>query len=357
VSSFHSDGSGKKIVGRFGLLGQLFKSAFGQLWMGRVESGEDEGSFVAIRMVASGAPASVGKEDLASIAEAARAATKLRHEGIVSVLDVTESGADLGIVSAYLPGDCLRSVALRTNTSRKPMPPSVALRIALDLADGMRFLHEDGSVGEADVLGLTADTVWLATDGRARILEPVVGSAVAGVSAWARHPKSACYEAPERLSEGAEVDERADVFSLGVLMWEMLRNRPLFAGSTYKAVAQRVKESAIQRADALKPAGGQPIPKELATVVAKALERDPAARYASAAEMATALKDTGVPVATDAEVAAFVEQTAADTFTKQRRRVEQAGGARSGARGCDGRAARPQAVRAGHRRSARELPG
>ena len=117
------------------------------------------------------------------------------------------------------------------------------------------------------------------------------------------------------INDGGE-DQRADLFSVGVLAWELLCNRPLFAGTTAEALSKRVCAAAIRRADALKPAGGEPVPEVIATVIAQALERNVEERFETAADMAAAL--AGEEVASHEQVTELLRMLASESLDKQR---------------------------------------
>jgi hypothetical protein len=136
---------------------------------------------------------------------------------------------------------------------------------------------------------------------------------------WSHDPKWASYRAPEALRAGALVDERAEVFSVGVLLWEMLRNRPLFGGARFEAVERSVAQGSIGRADSLRPQRGEAVERKLGDAVARALERDPQARFASLGEMADGLRTATDSIAGPDGVAAFVERFAAESLGKQRK--------------------------------------
>jgi hypothetical protein len=129
------------------------------------------------------------------------------------------------------------------------------------------------------------------------------------------------YLAPEALRKEEPVGPTADVFTVGVLLWEMLQNKRLFGGLSFSAVSAKVLEQKITAADAGRAPGSTPVSTALVAVAAKALERDPAARYGTAAEMAAAIRAAGDDVATSAQAAALVEQLAGRTIAGYRNSI------------------------------------
>src|SRR5690606_34532125 len=112
---------------------------------------------------------------------------------------------------------------------------------------------------------------------------------------------------------GGTPDIRSNVYSVGVMLWEMLAGKRLYVGSTYTAVTERIQSGQPPRLDASKPVGGDPIPSAVADVVARALSSDPAARYASPRELIEAIASAQEP-ATHEEVAALVDDLAGNTL-------------------------------------------
>ena len=303
-------GAEPKSIGSFELLSELHKGFFGAVWLAKATSGDDAGHVVLVRRI--DVSGDVDEATAGLVFKAAERAKGIRHPSIAGTLDVVRAGSELALVSAYEEAEPLRTVLRLAGIGRKPVPPAVVARIAIDALEACLHLHEH------DVLGaLTPDNVLVGSDGVTRILEPVASQVAARVTVWKEQPKRATYSAPEQLGDEPG-DERSDMFAVGVLAWEMLRNRPLFGGANFAQIADRVRSAAIGRADALKPAGGEVIPKALADVVERALSRAPEQRFATATEMLEAL-DACHP-ADHAEVAHFATELLAEAFSAQRRK-------------------------------------
>ncbi|MBW2453081.1 MAG: protein kinase [Deltaproteobacteria bacterium] len=316
----------QKTLGSYELIGELHKSYLGSGWAGRAVEGRNLGSIVLIRRIycqsdpgrEGAAPKAVGQ-----LAAAARATIPLRHVRLIPVLEVLETGDELAVVSHYLEGETLRSLLWLAGIRRTPIPPPVALRIMLDLLEGLDFLHGQRLADPAasSCVGLTADDVLVGTDGCARIMEPGVAGVAATLDPWSRHPKRACYDPPERLREGVQVDLRADLFTAGVLLWEMLQNRSLFTGSNLSEVSEGILSGIIERIDTSPSVPGVGMSDALGNVVARALERDETARYQSAPEMVAAIHNAGEAPAPPAAVAQLVEKLAVSSLMMQRHQI------------------------------------
>jgi len=317
--------SNKKALGRYVLASELHKSLVGPCWIARITEGDDADGVAFVRRITIGAE--VDDASLSAVADAAEFAATLDHESLLGVLGSARDDQELGLASTYQETEPLRGLLRAAGIGRKPVPAAIAFRIATDLLEGLKYLHGKTFAGQSVLGAPSPDNVLLSPEGKTLLAEPVASAAAATAPAWKTKPKRACYDAPELLEEGGAGDVRSDLFTMGVLLWEMLRNRPLFGGSTYEAVAERVKSAAIRRADSLKPAGGEAIPSTVADVVEKALQRDPAERYQSAGEMLEAI--SGETVATHEEVAAYVVDLATELFSKQRGKVKLARSAKA----------------------------
>ena len=310
-------------LGRYRLLSRLHDAPLGELWAARAEEGMDADKVVLLRRIVRGT--STTEEIADAILDAARSAMGLKHDQVVPVLDVVSTEAEIGVVSLAVEGESLRALLLRAGIKGSGIPASAALRITLDLLEAAEYLHEHVEQGAQVASGLSADNVIVTTAGRARLLEPVLAAYACTVEPWARDPRWLCYRAPETLKSGTRADDRADVFTVGVLLWEMLRNKPLFGGNRLETVERSLAQGTVGRVDSLRPPGGESISKALGDVVARALERDPIARFSCVADFAAAIRETPDVIARPDGVAAFVERVAVETIAQQRELFESPG--------------------------------
>jgi eukaryotic-like serine/threonine-protein kinase len=210
----------------------------------------------------------------------ARAVAQLSHPNIVTVIDRGEDGGRQYIVFEYVEGENLKELISRTGR----LPVRRAVELALAVADGLAFAHARGlvhrDVKPQNVLLNDNGDVKVTDFGIARSLDVEHGVTQTGTVMGTGE-----YLAPEQAS-GDPVSPATDVYSLGVVLRELLAGDVPFEGENFVAVAlQHVNEPAPSLRDRRRD-----IPPRLAAAVERALEKDPALRFASMDEFAAELR-------------------------------------------------------------------
>ncbi|GAA4484853.1 Stk1 family PASTA domain-containing Ser/Thr kinase [Rhodococcus olei] len=210
----------------------------------------------------------------------AQNAAALNHPAIVAVYDTGEAETDGGplpyIVMEYVDGVTLRDIV----RSEGPMAPRRAMEVIADVCAALDFSHRNGIVHRdikpANIMINRAGAVKVMDFGIAR----AISDSSSPMTQTAAVIGTAQYLSPEQ-ARGEQVDARSDVYSLGCVLFEILTGEPPFKGDSPVAVAyQHVRE------DPAVPSSVNPdIPRELDSVILKAMSKNPANRYQSAAEM------------------------------------------------------------------------
>jgi len=206
----------------------------------------------------------------------ARAAASLNHHNIVSVYDFGEDDGSWFIVMEYVEGRTLRDI-IRTGG---PMEPAPAAELASEVAAALAAAHAQGiihrDVKPANVLiAAGTGTVKVTDFGIARAANARQSLTMPGTVLG-----TATYLSPEQ-AQGADVDVRTDIYSLGMVMYEMLAGKPPFTGDSPVAVAYQQLSQTAPPVSTVNPS----VPPALAAVVTKAMSKDPAARQRSAEEL------------------------------------------------------------------------
>jgi serine/threonine-protein kinase len=210
----------------------------------------------------------------------ARAAAGLNHTHIVTVYDAGLSAHGVYIAMERLRGRDLRQAL---HGGWRPSPVEAALLVRR-VADALAYAHARGvvhcDIKPANIFLTRRDKPKVLDFGIARVAHHAALPALEGVVAGSPH-----YQAPEQLQAGS-IDARTDLYALGTVLYELLTGRKAFEGDSLERIREAVFLHDPTPPHELCPA----VPAELSAIALRAMARDPAARYASAQEMAQALR-------------------------------------------------------------------
>ena len=238
----------------------------------------------------------------------ARTAGGLNHRYIVTVHD-----AGLSAHGVYIAMERLHGRDLRQALDAGWLPsPERAAQIVRRVADALAYAHGRGVV-HCDI---KPGNIFLTRRFRPKVLDFGIARA-AGVAAPELEgfvAGSPHYLAPEQLA-GAEIDARADIYSLGVVLYELLTGRKAFDGHSLESIAAAVQAGTPVAVQALQPA----VPAALAQIVGRAMAPAAADRYATAAEFSQALRRWGSQTQAEAEAAATAPPVPASALNARSR--------------------------------------
>ena len=262
-------------IGRYKVLGELGRGA-----MGIVYKAEDPNldRIVALKTIIIEDDAEGRKEYQKRFFLEAKAAGKLNHPNIVTAYDF---GEEDGV--AYLAMELVEGTDLRLRLKDgAALTPIDAVDIAQQVAEGLGFAHERGIVHR----DIKPGNIMLQPRGQAKIMDfglarMRVADHKTSTGMVLGTPK---YMSPEQVA-GQPVDQRSDVFSLGIVLYEMLTGVRLFAGADTPQIMHNVVHVEHEPPSHIKPE----LPSMLDFVVARALKKDPAVRYQDAYELSADL--------------------------------------------------------------------
>ncbi|MBI5481279.1 MAG: serine/threonine protein kinase, partial [Deltaproteobacteria bacterium] len=222
----------------------------------------------------------------------ARIAATLHHSNIVQVYDVGTVGGQYFFSMEFLHGEDLSGISRALAAAGRPLPVEAALGIASGVCAGLHYAHEriglDGQPLEIVHRDVSPQNVIVTFDGGVKLLDFGIAKAARRLAATrcGTLKGKVRYMSPEQC-QGAAMDRRSDVFSLGILLWELTTGRRLFARSSEFETLKAIVET-----DAPAPSSVRPdYPLELERVVMRALRRHRAERYQTAQDMQLDLEE------------------------------------------------------------------
>jgi len=215
-------------------------------------------------------------------------ARKITHKNVCRMHDLNEEGQTLYLTMEYVRGEDLKSLVHRT----KHLAPETAVSIVRQITEGLAEAHKLGIVHR----DLKPQNIMIDKEGNAKIMD-------FGIARWLQTQgltgEKAIFGTPEYMSpeqvEGKETDPRSDIYSLGVILYEMLTGRVPFEGDTPLSVALKHKTEPPQDPQKINPQ----ITKDLALLVLRCLEKSKESRFQSAEELIAELSriEEGIPSA------------------------------------------------------------
>lgn len=250
----------------------------------------------------------------------ARVAARLNHPNIVQTNEVIEDRGLPVIVMEYLEGQPLAKVLLQ---ARGTFPLATHLRIIADALNGLHHAHElsdfDGTALGLVHRDMTPQNVFVTYDGHTKVLDFGIAKLVT-----ANRPETETgvikgklrYMPPEQIT-GEAIDRRADIYAVGVMLWEAAAGEPIWKGLTDAQVMHQVLNGAVPSPRTVKA----DVPERIEQICMKALSSEPDERYSTAAELEaeleSALDELGSRV-----TARLVGKAVSDLFGTERKQTK-----------------------------------
>ncbi len=268
------------------------------------------------------------QEFITMFLDEARLAARIRHPNVVPTIDISDTqDAGYYLVMDYIEGDHLGALLQKAYKLGSRLPAPIALRIMVDALEGLAAAHsltdENGRRINLVHRDVSPHNIMVSTDGIARITDFGVAKAEVRLSTTrqGQFKGKLAYMAPEAASTG-DADQRSDLFSVAIILWECLTGRRLFRAENQAATLNKICIEPIPMPSAVDPALAPFDP-----VLEKGLARDPAERYQTAEEFAEAIEeraDTLGGLANQRAVAKLVREYAAEKIERDSELIRSA---------------------------------
>jgi serine/threonine protein kinase len=310
VTSTVIEDGGLGMLGRYRLLRRLAIGGMAEIFLAHARSVQGFEKLVVLKRILP--QYAENAEFVRMFFDEARLAATLDHANIVQVHDMGEHEGTYFFTMEYVHGQSLLHVMREVTRQQRWFPIEHALDIVIGSCAGIHYAHERAGL-DGRPLGIvhrdvSPPNVMISYDGAVKVLDFGIAQAgIASITTGVGTLKGKVpYMSPEQCM-GAPLDRRSDIFSIGILLYELSVGRRLFHGDHEAAILQRVIQAEVPRPSAVI----EGYPPELERVAMRALHRDPAQRYPTARALQIDLeafaREYRIPVS-NAGLAAFMEQ-------------------------------------------------
>jgi serine/threonine protein kinase len=290
VDNAVSQRGGTTRLGSFEIVRKLARGGMAEIFLARTRGPSGFEKLVVLKKVL---PKYAGKHRFVQLfLEEAKLAASLDHPNIAQVYDIGMVDGSYFFTMEYLHGQDVRSILHRTWRTRERFPIEHAVQIARHVASALHFAHEKQR-GDGTLLGIvhrdvSPSNIIVTYDGATKLLDfGVAKSAASTVKTRTGALKGKiAYMSPEQ-ARGAPLDRRSDIYSLGIVLWEMVTTQRLYRGENDLATLQMIINQKVKPPTTIRP----DCPPELERIVMRALAEDLGKRYATAEQLVTDLDE------------------------------------------------------------------
>jgi TonB family protein len=297
--------------GRFGqyiLLERIATGGMAEVWKARMRGLEGFEKIVAIKKILP--HLSDNDEFTEMFVDEAKLAAQLNHNNIIHIYDLGKIDQSWFIAMEYIDGYDIKSLLAKGRQVGRPLAIPLALFITSRVASALDYAHRKKGFDDQE-LGLvhrdvSPQNVLISRDGDIKLCD----FGIAKAATKASHTQAGAlkgklqYMSPEQ-AWGREIDHRSDIFATSAVLFEMLAGRKLFSGESELSVLDQVREAHVPAPSTYNPE----VPRNVDEIVMRGLEKDPAARFQTAGEMARAIDEvlyTYKPTPTSSDLAQYV---------------------------------------------------
>ncbi|HSB71533.1 MAG TPA: protein kinase [Candidatus Methylomirabilis sp.] len=275
--------------GKYLLLEKLATGGMAQLYRGKIVGVQGFEKIIAIKQILP--HLSTEKELVDAFIDEAKLAGLLNHQNIVQIYDFGQIEDSYFICMEYLFGKDLRVIASKSYERQVPLGLQNALYIATRICAGLDYAHKlkdfQGKALNIIHRDISPQNIFITYEGEVKILDFGIAKAASQstITQMGMIKGKVAYMSPEQAS-GNPIDHRSDIFSAGILFYEMLSGRKMFQGDTMQILA-KVRRAEFDPPEAAIPA----MPVTLYRILHQALAKEPSDRYQTCGEMLADLEE------------------------------------------------------------------
>ncbi|MBX3039515.1 MAG: serine/threonine protein kinase [Bdellovibrionaceae bacterium] len=258
--------------------------------------------------------------------EEAKLSVNLRHSNVVPIFDFGEERNQFYIVMDYVEGRNLRQILNELKRQQIQFSVEQIAYVIREAAAGLDHAHRciDGSTGRPlNIIhrDISPQNVMISFDGEVKIIDFGIAKAETQMEATKAGTLKGKfgYMSPEQ-ADGQNIDVRTDIFSLGIVLWELLANDRLFTASSEAAILRKIRDCQVPSIRKINPN----VPPELEKIVNKVLAKDPNLRYQTAAALHKDLNrflNTQFPDFNSQDFAVFIKNAFAQSYQESKRKL------------------------------------
>jgi eukaryotic-like serine/threonine-protein kinase len=287
--SQHAQADASNVLGRFRLLAELGRGGMSEVYLAVIAGPAGFNKLVVIKLIK--AELAEDPDFIGMFLEEARLSARLNHPNIVQTNEVGNIGGRYYIAMEYLEGQPYSRVLHRLGRDRG-LPLGMSLRLLSDVLAGLQYAHDltdfDGTPLGVVHRDVTPHNIFVTYDGQVKVVDFGIAKAMnSSHETRAGMLKGKIgYMAPEQ-ARGERVDRRADIFSVGVMLWEAAVGRRLWKGMNEVQILHQLLSGEIPRPRSMRG----DISDHLEHIILRSLAPDRDERYASCTELQTALEE------------------------------------------------------------------
>lgn len=310
--------------GKYILLEKLASGGMAEIYLAKSLGAQGINRFLAVKRILP--QFSENPEFKEMFREEAKVSVNLRHSNVVPIFDFGEEKNQFYLVMDYVEGRNVRQVLNELKKQSIQLSIEQICYIVREAAGGLDHAHRciDGSTGRPlNIIhrDISPQNIMISFEGEVKIIDFGIAKAETQMEATKAGTLKGKfgYMSPEQ-SEGLPVDVRTDIFSLGIILWELLANDRLFTANSEAAILRKIRECQIPPIRKINPS----VPPELEKIVNKVLAKDPNLRYQTATALHKDLNrflNTYYPEFNPQEFAIFIKNTFVTAFQESKNKL------------------------------------